>query len=339
MSYTDYLPPQPPRQQYAAHEPYRARGRGPPPGWRGPPRGPGRAVPTGFRGAPSAAPRVDLSAADTSAPIHNIYVKITTPADPDHVQNRDITLATLKYVASHIAKFREMGISVKVNKVTSASLKNVDLRNAMKKRGITRLPALTTPNNVYIGYKEIVDIYNLNTREFAQRAVRGEKPVEGALPDDEFSLDNFYKDEMTFERAEDDAQEAGIGEVDDMMDSYRGMMERREKSEASRRKPGAGRPPAATAGNPRAPPKAPTSRPDNVGSAARRPAPRPSTGDIEDDEIQATIDSLAADIDEGTRKRAFSSGGGDSLEDDGGSDIQDDLMERAYYANALSSDF
>ncbi len=54
-------------------------------------------------------------------------------------------------------------------------------------------------------------------------------------------------------------------------------------------------------------------------------------------EINDTIDRLARDIDDDTRARAFSSGGGDSLDDDGGADVQDDLMERAYWQNMAES--
>ena len=60
--------------------------------------------------------------------------------------------------------------------------------------------------------------------------------------------------------------------------------------------------------------------------------------DVEDAEIQETIDRLARDIDDGMRDRAFASGGGDSLDDDGGADPQDDLMESAYWSNQNPSD-
>ena len=69
-----------------------------------------------------------------------------------------------------------------------------------------------------------------------------------------------------------------------------------------------------------------------------RPAPRRAPVDPDEDEIARTIDRLSQDIDEGTRQRAFNSGGGDSFHDEGSSDVQDDLMERAYYANQRSSD-
>jgi protein-tyrosine-phosphatase len=272
-----------------------------------------------------------LSRADTEATRHQLYVKVVGSDDPDQ-KSRGITLDVLRYIHARLPAFAQMGIAVKVNKIRSQDLQNARLIAAMQRRGIRRLPALTTPNNVYLGAKEIADLYERNIKELEHTGARGERPVEGAAPDDG-DLDSFFRDEMTFERAEEDAQEPGIGEGGDMMDAYRRMMERRESSEKGRgRRPAAGRP-SATTSDPSAraaPPRAPaSSRPDNVGR--RRPVDDP------DDEIQATIDRLARDIDGDTRDRAFASGGGDSLDDDGGYDPQDDLMEKAYWGSRVAS--
>lgn len=295
-------------------------------------------MPVGVRGAPTG-PRTDLSRADTGAVPHNLYVKVVTAGDPDR-KSRELTLQVLQYIHGRLPVFKQMGLAVKVNKIRSQDLQNARLVEAMRRRGIARLPALTTPNNVYIGFKEISTVYELNIKEFSHVGRRGEKPVEGAVPEDD--LDSFYADEMTFERAEEDAQETGIGESEDMMDAYRRMMERRERSDAGRKgRVGVGGRPTTTVSDDRraAPPRAPVSaRPDNIATAPPRRAPAPAAPlDPDDAEIQATIDRLAADIDDNLHTRAFASGGGDSLDDDGGADIQDDLMERAYWGNQSSS--
>ena len=286
----------------------------------------------GVRGPPSG-PRSNLAHADTGAVRHDLYVKVVTGTDPDR-KSHALTLEVLRYVHGHLAAFRQMGLDVRVNRIRSQDLQNAKLVAAMQKRGITRLPALTTPNNVYLGFNEIQDIYDRNVKEFAAVGRRGERAVEGASLEDD--LTSFYQDEMTFERAEEDAQEEGIGgEGGDMMDDYRRMMERRERSGAARPKPGGGGRPMPSAPDARraAPPRgaAHPGRPDNVGSA--RPV------DPEDAEIQETIDRLARDIDDNFRSQAFASGGGDSYDDgEGGGDFQDDLMEAAFYANQSSSD-
>ena len=295
----------------------------------------------GARRGPPSGPRTDLARADTGQVQHNLYVKVVTGADADH-KSRDITLGALKYVHTRLATFAQMGIAVKVNKIRSQDLQDPRLIEAMRKRGITRLPALTTPNNVYIGLKEICDVYERNVKEFAAVASRGERPVEGILPEDD--LDSYYREEMSFERADEDAEETGLGEGDNMMDSYRRMMERRENSESGRRPHhiAGGRLSATTSdvsggaprggGGPR-----PGGRPDNIAPPAVGARQRAPPVDAEDAEIQETIDRLARDIDDGMRSRAFTSGGGDSLDDDGGADPQDDLMERAYWANMSES--
>jgi hypothetical protein len=309
--------------------------------------------PGGVRGAP----RVNLAQADTSHLVHQLYVKVVTAGDPD-AKSREITLQVLRYVHERLKLLTTMGIEIKVNKIRSQDLQNPKLVDAMKHRGITRLPALTTLNNVYLGFNEIHDIYERNIKEYAAFDRRGEKPVDDS-PVQEDDLSKYYGDEMTFEKAEDDAQETGIGEGDDMMDSYRRMMERRESSESSRRRPGSSARPVQTVDTRRDRPPAPSARPDNIAPrAARRPpqapqaphapqaprAPHAPWGAREDPpdpdevEFQATIDRLSRDIDDSVRDQAFSVTGGDSLDDDGGADIQDDLMERAYYANMSSSD-
>ncbi len=328
---------------------YPPPGHPPPPGYpppghqRGanpPHQGPAR-QPLGVRGAPSG-PRSDLSQADTSAITHNLYVKVVPAGDPDK-KSQALTLDMLRYIHDRLVIFKQMGIIVKVNKVTPRALQDQALRSAMVKKGITNLPALKTTTNIYIGLNAIKDLYERNIEEFRATNRRGEKPVEGAAPDDD-DLDVYYRDEMTFERAEEDAQETGIGQTDDMMDAYRRMMERREASESTRRSSTGRRaaaatqvtqdrraPPAQRQEPPRRPPAA-SARPDNVGGQHR--APRPQTGDPDDDEINETITRLAADIDDQTRERAFSGGGNDEDENS----VQDDLMERAFYGRSQSSD-
>jgi hypothetical protein len=264
--------------------------------------------------------------------VHNLYVKVVADGDADRM-SRDITITTLKYIHKWLPVFTQMGISIKVNKIRSQDLQNHRLVEAMRKRGLTRLPALMTPNGVYIGLKEISGVYDKNVKEFTAAAAR---PAEGLLPEDD--LDNFYRDEMTFERAGEDSQEAGIGEGDDMMSSYRHMMERRDRPDSHPPRPATGRPPATTGDAPprslhrSLPPPHAGGRPDNIAPPRRQRA-----NNDEDAEIQETIDRLARDIDDGTRGLAFSQSGGDSLDDEGGADPQDDLMERAYWGNQSES--
>jgi hypothetical protein len=278
-----------------------------------------RRAPVGGRGTPTGS---KSNLADAGQIAHTLYVKLVAPGDSDS-KSRNITLSALKYVHTRTEAFSKMGITVRVNRIRSQDLHDPRLVEAMRHRGITRLPALTTPNNVYIGLKSIIDIYERNLGEFAARTRRGESDVAGIEP--ESDLEAFYRGEMTFAGAEDDAQEAGMGEGDEMMNSYRHMMERRDSGGP----PSAGRP--AISGLD-ATSHATPGRPNNIRSSREV--------DPEDAEIQDTIDRLASDIDVNLRQRAFAGGGGDSLDDDGdGDSFQDDLMERSYYANMSNSEY
>lgn len=313
-----------------------------PPGAAGPHRGPGApAGPHRGRGAPAAGggPGAD------ELTQHNLYVKVVTGDDPDSV-SRGYTLEVLNFVHANLAQLARMGLAVKVNKVTTAQLRNEQVRAAMKSRGISRLPALTTPNGVYLGFQEIRGLYERNIAEFEAFVRRSEPPVVGSAPPDE--LEDYYREEMSIEKARaDDKEDDTFGEGSDMMDSYRRMMERREGAENGRRPrakaPGASAPPAA-AGPARAEPRAApprttgSGRPDNVGALAARPrSALAGPADEEEAEIQDTIDRLSRDIDTNLRDAAFNSGGGDSYEGDESTDPQDDLMEQAYWARAADS--
>ena len=306
-----------------------------------------RAVPYGARAGARA-----TAADDTTT--HTIYVKVATGADND-AKSRDITLELLQYIYAQMPTFAQMGITVKVSKVRSQDLEDTRLIEAMRRRGIPRLPALVTPNNVFIGLKEITDVYERNIKEFNAVLRRGELSGGGAGIADEDDLASYYRDEVASEGAEDDdGDEKGLGEGGDMMNSYRRMMERRDNSEG-RPRPG-GRPPATTSGA-RAPATTSGARagheergaghtmraqqqPDdddgNQSDGGGRPDNISGGYDDDNDEIQETINRLSRDIDDGMRSRAFTSGGGDSLDDDGG-DPQDDLMERAYWSGRVAA--
>ncbi|MFA6165789.1 MAG: hypothetical protein WC700_04175 [Gemmatimonadaceae bacterium] len=293
----------------------------------------------GVRAPPSARARADLSKVNAGVLEHKLYVKIVAPNDPD-VKSRELTLELLRYIESRKPLINRMGLAIKIMPIRSQDLQVAKLVEVMKKRGIMRLPALTTPNNTYLGVAEIRDVYERNIKEFESSMRRGEEAVVGAdLSED--NLDDYFRDEMSFERAEEDAQETGLGEGGDMMDAHRRMMERREQAMGSRRPPTPGK--GALPAPP--PPRreavgAPPRRADNVASVGAAPPRRAAPVDPYDAEIQETIDRLSRDLDDGLRSTAFSQGGGDSLEDEegGASSAQDELMERAYYSNMSSSD-
>lgn len=285
---------------------------------------------------------------------HDLYVKITAGGDPDQ-KSRELTLEVLKYVSANMPVIEKMGIAVQIHRVRAQDLQNARLVSAMQKRGIDRLPALVTPNNVYIGFGEISGAYTRSIgeyRAYAQSAARSRAAVAPSLETDD--LTSFYENEMSLAENDDEDDEA-IGK-NDMMTKYRGA--------ASDRKPAKGAPPADRKPARAAPRKdnigqrGPPPRKDNV-SQQRGPPPRSQPAysqppprsqpaysqpqhsdeendlpdDQDNDEIQGTIDRLSRDIDSSLRAKAFS-----TTNDEDGENAQDDLMEQAFYANVSSSD-
>jgi hypothetical protein len=246
-----------------------------------------------------------------------------------------------------------MGVVVRVEKLTPDLLANRGVFDALLAKGVTRLPALKTPENVYIGLDPIVGVYEENIRMFLAERRRGERPPATPDADDEDPLEAMYRDEMTLERAEKDRSFEGEngfeGGETDMLEAHRAMLEHRDKSSASRRRQTGDEPSPLEDGNAarrRPPPRRdeqplsrpPPSRGDNVGvggAARARPARDPS----DDGDISDTIDRLAREIDSGTLSRAYSSRpGGDELEDDNAGDARDEIMEAKYWANQQQTD-
>lgn len=215
---------------------------------------------------------------------------------PGDVQSRKLTLEILKFVQSNLALFAQMGVKVRVHKVKKSDLGNAALVEAMKRQGLASLPALKTPRSVYVGTGAIREIYEKNIADYRAYARRG-APQE--VDDD---LASFYQSEMTFERAAADGDGDGdeIGEGGDLMDAYRTMMHRRE-----------GNPGGANGAPKQKKSPAAARREDNVSRGGTAEASPPTEG--------------------GASKFEDTFGDGDGL--DGGNGAQDDLMEKAYWAN------
>jgi hypothetical protein len=294
-----------------------------------------------------AAPPAARSSDGGGAVVHQIYVKVVTGADADKdATSRKITIQLLTYIHTQLRALKEMGVSTRVNKITSQNLKDHRLVAAMRARGILRLPAVTTPNNVYLGLGEIRQLYDRNIREHAAIIGRGEREIQGATGEEDDVFRTFYKDEMTFERAEDDTNEDELGEgKQDLGSLHRDMMNRREQLLSGRRPSAArtSRAPAPPPGRRGAPPPQAPEPPERGGRGGVPRAPAARAGNVAppDDPEEASftdlLDRLSRDIDDNVRTQAFAATDADD-DDSGRPNPQDDLMERSFYANQVSSD-
>ncbi|GFR90047.1 hypothetical protein ElyMa_002557700 [Elysia marginata] len=232
-------------------------------------------------------------AAVSSSVIHNLYVFAADGGkllDPDSRKSKKLTLAILKFIRDRLSLLLEMGVQVQAYPVKKKNLDNPRFIKAMKRRGISSLPALITPDSTYEGNRSIEKAYETGIAEY-QTLLRRNAATALDADDD---LANFYQSEMSFEQAADDF-EVKSG---DMMAAFNQMRQRRE-AHASKR---------TEASNPTI-----ARRADNV-------APQGKSG--------SAIDPL----------RSWKSGDRKEVElgsdfDDDENNPQDNLMEKAYWAN------
>jgi hypothetical protein len=173
---------------------------------------------------------------------HRIFVVVH--GSPDATAS---TIKILQFLAHCKPWFDEGNIRIDVQKVEGRLLANPRLVDSMARNGITILPALKTPNNVYLGVKSISDAYTRVVKSMqAQKAAsprrsktleamtrRGEDALGGATEDDIYSrwAHNSINDDSN-------ASEGGIGgeeDTQDMMSKFQEMTKKRAKSAQSRK--------------------------------------------------------------------------------------------------------
>lgn len=256
--------------------------------------------------------------ASTGPVTHHAYVLVVNANQraPTDVKSRKLTLRILTYIKAQLPIFGQMGVRILVHKIRRADLQKPKVREAMRGKGITSLPAVVTPNETYAGAESIIALYDRNIETYQAWARRSEEPAGGGTPED--ILDDFYRKEMSFDRVEQDDATIGDGmdEGGGMMGAYRNMQQRREVFDAQRNVRGGGD------GIPDpAPVRSAATRRDNVGSDDG-PGPHDSLAD-----------RMSGEISPQTRDAAFGGGGGDSFDDGGAGDAQDDMMAKQYWAN------
>ena len=252
---------------------------------------------------------------------HTLFVKVEPPSTEGGAgaASRELTLTVLRYIKANLSQIKAMGITVRVQKVREDDLKNAHAIKMMQERGISRLPTLCTPQQVYTGAKSIIGLYEKNISAYSERQ-RPPPPVKEKLTPD---VDTYMSQQMM---GGDDEDDDGMSEGgSNMMDEYRQVISRRDGS-------------GGVAGPPRqhTPQRAqkdegngggrPQMRPNNV--ATRAPAPRsapqqmgrPSTASGPSPSALHSASPSASNAPPG-------------FDDDDENSPQDDLMERAYLAN------
>lgn len=136
------------------------------------------------------------------------------------------TLHLLRWIVEVFPYFRKMGVRLSVVPISQKHLANRRLREQLKKKGITSLPALVTAKKTYTGAREIKALYQL----WIQKYISWEKKVANPNDEVEDSVEKFYRDEMSMTKAKEEDQNVEgdpMMQTNNMMDQYRTGVTRR----------------------------------------------------------------------------------------------------------------
>lgn len=116
------------------------------------------------------------------------------------------TINILEYLRDNVDIINEMGVKLKIKKITDDEL-DKDMVNKLANKGILRFPALVTDENkVRLGVKKIQSLFEGNKQSYqkymlSQRSKKPENPLSLDTTDDS-GLSSFYKQEMSLEAIE-----------------------------------------------------------------------------------------------------------------------------------------
>lgn len=151
------------------------------------------------------------------------------------VQVSDACLELLRYVNKNIGDVNKLGARVAVEKISKNEM-DEDMIEMLRKKGITRLPALIAPDGkVFIGLKKIMDLFekNLNNARNSER-VSASDGYDGPAADSEIGsnpdLNNFWQQELyagmdrkgkMIPRKDKDEDEGESADIEKRMSDYR----------------------------------------------------------------------------------------------------------------------
>jgi hypothetical protein len=255
---------------------------------------------------------------------HTLFVKVEPPAVAGTAaESRELTLSVLRFIKSNLEPIRAMGVNVRVQKVRDEDLSNGQAVEMMRERGISRLPALCTPQQVYTGAKAIIGLYEKNLSMFSEKQRRPPPKAVAKTPD----IESYMHQEMRDGESDDEGMSEG---GNSMMDTYRQVISRREGSGGAAGPPRSHAPQRAQKDDDDRPMRQPAGR--SMAQPAGRPAMRPNN--VDSSRGRAPPQSRPPPPPPVRTPPPPPQGGGPSgLDDDDEHNPQDDLMESAFLAN------
>lgn len=164
------------------------------------------------------------------------------------VQTSDTCLDLLRYMNKNITTINQLGVRVAVEKISKQEFDD-DMVETLRKKGITRLPALIAPDGkLFIGIKRITDLFdkNLNSaRNDSRTNPSGEYggPATGAEMGSNPDLTDFWQAELFagqdrkgrhIPRKDKDEEEDEAGDIQRRLDDYRRTEPKHRRSDGGR---------------------------------------------------------------------------------------------------------
>jgi hypothetical protein len=153
---------------------------------------------------------------------HNLYVKV---ADDD--LSHQLTLEILQYVHKNLNILKKMEVDLNVVKLTVDELNNPTIQQSLYENGITKLPALTTTQNIYLGNTEIINIYEKNINDYIAATTSTSRQLTSQIDDDDY-LDSFMKQQIKMGETNDDEEDINESGSSSLMNDYQRKMEQRK---------------------------------------------------------------------------------------------------------------
>ena len=90
-----------------------------------------------------------------------LYVVVTSPRPAGSAEQtlKDSNLKVLRYVAQRLGLLREMGVTVRVQRIKKSDLSRPEVLEALRRKNVRSFPCLSTTNGAHTGPREIIDFY------------------------------------------------------------------------------------------------------------------------------------------------------------------------------------
>lgn len=147
---------------------------------------------------------------------HLIYIY-----DNPKLKSQNMTF--LLFIKNNIKNIRNMGVDLVIKMLTTEEAQAI--------KDINYYPTLITPNKLYTGYKEIIAIYQTNLQAYINYN-KGSPPLRKADKEKEVEseddIHDYFKSQLNGQKEVEQDSDA-FGDGNNMMDTYRMMVDRRNK--------------------------------------------------------------------------------------------------------------